>query len=130
MKDEKARMATIMIVPLMNCLAKIPFYVLMIGLFFAAYKGLAMFFIATITIIIALAVAKILSLTVLRGKESAPFVLEMPPYHVPTVQGVARRCLERTWLFVKKIITIVIVVSIIVYLLIYFPGISKERQAY
>ena len=130
MKDEKARMATIMIVPLMNCLAKIPFYVLMIGLFFAAYKGIAMFFIATITVIIALAIAKILSLTILRRKESAPFVLEMPPYHLPTVQGVLRRCLERTWLFVKKIITIVIVVAIIIYVLIYFPGISKERKAY
>ncbi|MFP3869922.1 MAG: ferrous iron transport protein B, partial [Syntrophobacteria bacterium] len=81
MKDEKARMATIMIVPLMNCLAKIPFYVLMIGMFFAAYKGIAMFFIATITIIIALSVAKLLSLTVLGKRLSAPFVMEMPPYH-------------------------------------------------
>jgi ferrous iron transport protein B len=100
MKDEKARMATIMIVPLMNCLAKIPFYVLLIGIFFSAYKGIAMFFIATITIIIALAIAKVLSLTVLRKKESSPFILEMPPYHLPTIQGVLRRCLERTWLFV------------------------------
>ncbi len=130
MKDEKARMATIMIVPLMNCLAKIPFYVLMIGIFFAAYKGIAMFFIATITIIIALSVAKILNLTVLRKRLSAPFVMEMPPYHIPTVQGVLRRCLERTWLFVKKIITIVIVVSVIVYALIYFPGLSKERKTH
>jgi len=130
MKDEKARIATIMIVPLMNCLAKIPFYVLLIGIFFAAYKGLAMFFIATITIIIALTIAKILSITVLRKKESAPFVMEMPPYHLPTVQGVLRRCIERTWLFVKKIITIVIAVSVIVYALIYFPGISKERKSY
>lgn len=130
MKDEKARIATIMIVLLMNCLAKIPFYVLLIGMFFAAYKGIAMFFIATITIIIALSVAKILSLTVLRKKESAPFVMEMPPYHLPTIQGVLRRCLERTWLFVKKIITIVILVSVIVYVLIHFPGISKERKAH
>ena len=130
MKDEKARLATIMIVPLMNCLAKIPFYVLLIGMFFAAYKGIAMFFIATITIIIALSVAKILNLTVLRKKLSAPFVMEMPPYHIPTTGGVLRRCLERTWLFVKKIITIVILVSVIVYVLIYFPGISKERKAH
>ncbi len=130
MKDEKARMATIMIVPLMNCLAKIPFYVLMIGIFFTAYKGIAMFFIATITIIVALSVAKILSLTVLRKKLSAPFVMEMPPYHIPTVQVVLRRCLERTWLFVKKIITIVIAVSAIVYALIYFPGLSKERKTH
>jgi ferrous iron transport protein B len=130
MKDDKARMATIMIVSLMNCLAKIPFYVLMIGIFFAAYKGMAMFFVATITIIIALSVAKALNLTVLRKRLSAPFVMEMPPYHLPTVQGVARRCLERTWLFVKKIITIVIVVSVIVYVLIYFPGIGPERTSY
>jgi len=130
MKDDKARLATIMIVPLMNCLAKIPFYVLLIGMFFAAYKGIAMFFIATITIIIALSIAKILNLTVLRKKLSAPFVMEMPPYHLPTIQGVLRRCLERTWLFVKKIITIVILVSVIVYVLIYFPGISKERKAH
>jgi ferrous iron transport protein B len=130
MKDDKARMATIMIVPLMNCLAKIPFYVLMIGIFFAAHKGITMFFIATITIIIALIIAKILNLTVLRKRLSAPFVMEIPPYHLPTIQGVFRRCLERTWLFVKKIITIVIVVSVIVYVLIYFPGISKERNSY
>ena len=129
-KDEKARMATIMIVPLMNCLAKIPFYVLLIGIFFTAYSGIAMFFIATITIIIALSVAKVLSLTLLRHRLSAPFVMEMPPYHVPTVQGILRRCIERTWLFVKKIITIVIVVSVIVYALISFPGISKERKTF
>ena len=130
MKDEKAKLATIMIVPLMNCLAKIPFYVLLIGIFFAAYKGITMFFISTITIIIALSVAKVLNLTVLRKKLSAPFIMEMPPYHVPTVQGVLRRCLERTWLFVKKIITIVIAVSVIVYALISFPEIGADRKAY
>ena len=130
MKDEKARMATIMIVPLMNCLAKIPFYVLLIGIFFAGCKGVAMFFISTITIIIALGVAKVLSLTVLRSRPSAPFIMEMPPYHMPTLQGILRRSVERTWLFIKKIITIVIVVSAIVYLLIYFPGISEKRNTY
>ena len=129
-KDEKARLATILVVPLMNCLAKVPFYVLLIGMFFAAYKGLVMFFMATITIIIALAISKILSLTVLKRKESAPFILEMPPYHVPTAGGVGRRCLERLWLFVRKIITVVIAVMIIIYLLTNFPGLNKERRIY
>ncbi|MDL1955876.1 MAG: hypothetical protein LWW95_02305 [Candidatus Desulfofervidus auxilii] len=129
-KDERARMATILTTPLMNCMAKIPLYVLLIGMFFAEYKALAMFFIATITLIIALGVAKALNLTVLKGKESAPFVMELPPYHIPTVSGVLRRCLERTWLFVRKVITIVIVVATIVYVLISMPGISKERKAY
>jgi len=129
-KDEKARLATILVVPLMNCLAKVPFYVLLIGMFFAVYKGLVMFFMATITIIIALAISKILSLTVLKRKESAPFILEMPPYHLPTAGGVGRRCLERLWLFVRKIITVVIAVMIIIYLLTNFPGLNKERRIY
>ena len=129
-KDEKARLATIMVVPLMNCLAKIPLYVLLVGLFFAAHKSLIMFFIATITIIIALGVAKVLSLTVLRRKESAPFIMEMPPYHLPTISGVLRRALERIWLFVRKIITVVFVVMILIYFLINFPGLSKERRAH
>lgn len=129
-KDERARMATIMIVPLMNCLAKIPLYVLLIGIFFTAHKGIAMFFIATITIIIALGVAKILNITVFRKRESAPFILEMPAYHLPTIGGVLRRCLERVWLFVKKIITVVIIVMAIVYFLISFPRLDKERTIY
>ncbi|MBW2600130.1 MAG: hypothetical protein JRC60_08685, partial [Deltaproteobacteria bacterium] len=62
--------------------------------------------------------------------QTAPFVLEMPVYHLPTVQGVLRRCLERTWLFVKKITTIVMVVVLIVYLLMTFPGIGEDRRVY
>jgi len=129
-KDEKARMTTIMITPLMNCLAKIPLYVLLIGIFFAAHKGTVMFFIATITIIIALSVAKILSMTIFRHKMSAPFIMEMPAYHLPTIQGVLRRCLERLWLFFKKIITIVVIVTAIVFLFTHLPGLSKERKTY
>lgn len=127
-KDQRAKLATILICPLMNCLAKIPLYVLLVGMFFAAHKGIIMFFISTITIIIALSVSKILSLTVLRKAETAPFVLEMPAYHVPTVGGVLRRCLERTWLFVKKIITIVVAVTLIIYVLMNVPGIGKDRK--
>ncbi len=129
-KDEKARLATMLVVPLMNCLAKIPLYVLLLGLFFAATKGIMMFFIGTITIIVALGVAKILSLTVLKRKESAPFILEMPPYHLPTITGVLRRTLERLGIFFKKIVTVVIIVMIFVYLLINFPGLSEERKDY
>ncbi|MEW5692803.1 MAG: ferrous iron transport protein B [Candidatus Hydrogenedentota bacterium] len=129
-KDERARMATIMIVPLMNCLAKIPLYVLLISIFFTQHKGLVMFFIATITILVALPVAKLLSISVLKTRETAPFVLEMPTYHLPTFQGILRRSIERVWLFVKKIITIVTVVMIIVYVLITFPGLNQERRTY
>lgn len=130
MKDEKARMATIMIVPLMNCMAKVPFYVLMVSIFFKEHQAAVLFFISIITLVVALIVAKILSLTVLKGKESAPFVLELPVYHLPTIQGVLRRAIERTWLFVKKVITIIIAVAILVWVFITLPGLSKEREVY
>ncbi len=129
-KDEKARLATILICPLMNCLAKTPLYILLVGMFFVAYKGPMMFFVATITIIIALSVAKILSLTLLRKTETAPFVLEMPPYHIPTIGGVLRRCVERLWLFIKKIMTIVVVFALVIYLLLSVPGVNGDRKTY
>jgi ferrous iron transport protein B len=127
--DERARLATILVVPMMNCLAKVPLYVLLIGIYFAAYKGQAMFFIATITVLMALITAKLLNLTVLKEKESAPFIMEMPPYHAPTAGNIVRRAVERTWLYVKKITTVVAAISVILFVLMQFPGLSDERMA-
>jgi len=126
--DERARLATILIVPMMNCLAKVPLYLLLISAYFADRGGLAMFFIATVTLFMALPVAKILSMTVLRKRPSAPFIMEMPPYHLPTVGGVLRRAIERIWLFLKKIVTVVVAVAVVVFMLINYPGLPRERQ--
>lgn len=126
--DERARLATILVVPMMNCLAKVPLYVLLIGVYFSAIKGQAMFFIATITVLMALTTAKLLNLTVLKEKESAPFIMEMPPYHAPTLGNIIRRALERVWLYVKKIITIVAAVSVVLFVLMQFPGVSDEQM--
>ena len=105
--DERSRLATILIIPLLNCLAKVPLYVLLINIYFAQQKGLAMFFISTISLLMVLPVSKILTMTVLKDKETTPFVMEMPPYHLPTIRGVVGRALERVWLFLRKITTIV-----------------------
>ncbi|MEA1883611.1 MAG: nucleoside recognition domain-containing protein, partial [Thermotogota bacterium] len=130
-KDEKARLATILVVPLMNCLAKIPFYVLLIDIFFIKYAGFMMFMISTITIFMALIVSKILSLTVLKNYETAPFLMEMPAYHVPSLTNVFRRVVERTWMFLKKVLTIIIFVMIGLYFLLNLPGLGKaDTQAY
>ena len=129
--DEKARMATILVAPMMNCLAKVPLYLIMIGAYFsvtAFQSTMAMFFIATVTLFMALPVAKILTLTVLKGKTSAPFIMEMPPYHLPTVRTIATRTVERIWLFVKKIITVILMVAIVIFALINFPGLNAERK--
>ncbi|MFP4584895.1 MAG: ferrous iron transport protein B [Desulfococcaceae bacterium] len=126
--DERARLATILVVPMMNCLAKVPLYVLLIGIYFASHKGPAMFFIATITVLLALTTAKLLNLTVLREKESAPFILEMPPYHIPTAAGVLRRSAERVWMYVRKITTVVAAVAVILWVLMRFPGAPDQTM--
>lgn len=128
--DERARFATTMIIPMLNCLAKIPLYILMINIYFAQHKGLAMMFMATVTIFMALPVAKILSLTILKDKETAPFIMEMPPYHLPTIRGVLGRAMERIWLFLKKIVTIVAAVAIVIFVLMQFPGLTEDSKAH
>jgi ferrous iron transport protein B len=128
--DERARLATIMIIPLLNCLAKVPLYVLLINIYFVGHKGLAMFFIATISLLMALPVAKLLTLTVLKNKDTAPFIMEMPPYHIPTIRGVLGRAVERVWLFIRKIITIVAAIAVVIFVLLQFPGLTDERNAH
>ena len=127
---ERARFATILTIPMLNCLAKVPLYVLMINIYFAEHKGPAMFFISTISLLMVLPVAKILTLTVLKNKDTSPFIMEMPPYHIPTIRGVLGRAVERVWLFIRKIITIVAAIAIIIFILLQFPGLSDERKVY
>ena len=79
----RSRMATILTVPYMNCLAKVPFYTLLINVFFAPYKSWAMLFLSTFTIFVALLVARLLTATLLKSMETAPFVMELPQISFP-----------------------------------------------
>ncbi|MFX4231858.1 ferrous iron transport protein B [Aliarcobacter butzleri] len=126
--DERARMATILTVPYMNCLAKVPFYTLLLAAFFRTDMAIMMFYISTITVFSALIVAKILTTTVLKNRETAPFVMELPPYHVPTLKGVVIRSSQRVWLYIKKVVTIVLAVAIVLFALLQFPGLSDESK--
>ncbi|BFU78277.1 hypothetical protein ALC152_14920 [Arcobacter sp. 15-2] len=127
--DDRARMATILTVPYMNCLAKVPFYTLLLGAFFKPDMALMMFFISTVTVFIALIVAKILTSSVLKTRETAPFVMELPPYHVPTFKGVIIRAFQRVWVYIYKVITIVLAVAIILFAMLQFPGLSEDAEA-
>jgi len=131
MKDQRARLATILVIPLLNCLAKTPLHILLIEMFYGEHRGFAIVFISTISLVIALTVSKALSLTVLKTKEAAPFVMEMPPYRMPTIGGVLQRCWERLWLFFRKIVSVVLLVMIIVFALTNLPGLGAgKREAY
>lgn len=101
--DARARLATILTVPYMNCLAKVPFYTLLLGAFFKTQMATMMFYISTVTLFIALIVARMLTSTVLRSHETAPFVMELPAYHLPTVRGVSLRAFQRVWLYIKRL---------------------------
>lgn len=126
--DERSRLTTILIIPMLNCLAKVPLYVLLINIYFAAHKGLAMFFISTISFLMVLPVSKFLTTTVLKDKPTSPFVMEMPPYHLPTIRGVVGRAIERVWMFIKKITSIVVALAVVIFILLQFPGISPQRK--
>ena len=125
--DERSRLATILIIPMLNCLAKIPLYILLINIYFAAHKALAMFFISTVSLLMVLPAARLLTATVLRKKETAPFIMEMPPYHMPTLRGVLGLAIERVWLFIRKIITVVAAVAVVLFVLLRYPGLTDER---
>ncbi|SIS87764.1 ferrous iron transport protein B [Phaeovulum vinaykumarii] len=127
--DARARMATILTVPYMNCMAKIPLYTLLINIYFPESKGLMLFYLATFTMLAALLVARLLTGTVLRGYDTAPFVMDLPAYHVPTITGVLRRAFDRTWLYIKKVGTVVMAIAVVIYVLLQFPGVPETRQA-
>ncbi len=125
--DERSRLATILTVPYMNCMAKIPLYTLLVTIYFKEDKSLAMFFIGTVTIIMAMIIAKFLTTTILRNKEISPFIMEMPNYHLPTLFGVTQRTIERLWEYIKKVGSIVLAVSVCVFSLLQFPGLSDDK---
>ena len=139
--DEKSKLATILMLPMLNCQAKLPLYFLLIGIYFnetvrlpllgdVNQQSIVIVFIQTISLLFVLPIAKILSMTVLKRKETAPFIVEMPPYHLPTLRGVLGRAVERIWLYVRKITTVVAAVAVILFVLLRFPGLSPEREAH
>lgn len=128
--DERSRLATMLTVPMLNCQAKVPLYILLVNAFFTHDKGFVMFFISTVSLLVVLPVAKLLTLTILKDMETAPFVMEMPPYHLPTARGVLTKALERLWLYLRKITTVVAAVSVVVFVLLRFPGPGEERRAF
>ncbi|WP_101913192.1 ferrous iron transport protein B [Megasphaera vaginalis (ex Bordigoni et al. 2020)] len=120
--NEKDRMVTILASPFMSCGARLPVYTLFIAAFFGAtgYGGTVLFGLYVLGIVVAILVAIILRKTVFSG-EQEPFVMEMPPYHVPTLRGVLMHMWERSILYLKKAGTIILGASILVWFLTAYP---------
>ncbi len=128
LKDPQARLATILVVPFMNCGAKLPVYSLLISAFFAHRQADVMFALTIISWGVALLAARLLRSSLLKGSQ-APFVMELPPYRTPTLKGLFIHTWERTWQYVKKAGTILLAVSLVVWALMSFPGLDAQQAA-
>lgn len=126
MKDYRERLLTMLVVPIMNCGAKIPLYILLVAAFFAESRELVLLSLVVISWIMALLAALIISKTVVRGKK-AQFLLELPSYHLPHVSSVWRSAVRRTWLYVKKAGTIILLINVVLWALMYFPRADSSQ---
>ncbi len=129
LRSPKERMATLLTVPFMNCGAKLPVLALLIGAFFSEDKARYMFIFTLISWVVALLAARLFRATVLKGT-STPFVMELPPYRLPTLRGLLIHTWERTWQYIKKAGTVILGISILLWALMTFPGLSEERTVY
>jgi len=125
LENRKDRLVTMHVNTFMSCGARLPIYILLAGAFFPAYAGNVIFSIYVIGIVMAILMAKLLRSTRFKG-EAAPFVMELPPYRVPTFKGVMVHMWERTKLYLKKAGTIILAVAIIIWILFTFPKIGDN----
>jgi ferrous iron transport protein B len=126
LKSPRERLATLLTVPFMNCGAKLPVFALLIAAFFAKYEAAIMFAITLGAWAGALLVAKLLRVTLIKG-QATPFVMELPPYRMPTFKGLAIHTWERTWQYIKKAGTVILGFSIILWAMMTFPMLPESR---
>lgn len=120
-ESRRSRLITMLVLPLMSCSARLPIYIMITGTFFAAhYRSLVMLSLYAVGILLAVVVSRVLSLFVIKG-EDTPFVMELPPYRFPTWKAIGRHTWEKGKQYLKKMGGIILVASIIVWALGYFP---------
>ncbi|MDR1578669.1 MAG: ferrous iron transport protein B [Deltaproteobacteria bacterium] len=126
LRSPKERLATILTVPFMTCGAKIPVFLLFVNIFFHNHAPTVMFILTLAGWATALLVALLLRKTIIRG-EPTPFVMELPPYRVPTLAGIMIHTWERTWQYIKKAGTIILGISILIWAAMTFPDLPQDE---
>lgn len=129
LENEKDRLLTMLIVPFMSCSARLPVYALFAAAFFSAYQGWVIFSLYLLGMMVAIIMAFIFKKTLFAGI-SAPFVMELPPYRRPTLKGTLIHTWERGYLFIKKAGTIILALSVAIWVLSSLPmGVEYGSQA-
>jgi len=127
LRSKNERLATILTTPFMNCGAKLPVLALLIAAFFETGQSQMMFALTLIAWLGAVLVAKFLRMTIVKG-ESTPFVMELPPYRMPTLQGLLIHTWERTWQYVKKAGTVILAISVLIWTMMTFPELPAHQK--
>lgn len=123
-EDHKSRLITMLIIPLMSCSARLPIYMILIAAFFPSNAALILLGLYMLGILVSIIMAKLFSKFVVKG-ESSPFVMELPPYRMPTGKAVCRHTWEKGKQYLKKMGTVILLASIIVWFLSYYPNHDK-----
>ena len=119
-EDRKSRLITMLVNPLMSCSARLPIYLVMIGSFFPNCASFMLLCIYTAGILLAVIMARIFSKFLVKGEDS-PFVMELPPYRMPTSKSIMRHTWEKGAQYLKKMGGIIMIASIIIWFLGYYP---------
>ena len=119
-ESERVRLITIITSPFMACTARLPVFILFAGAFFSSWAGTLVFLMYTLSVVIALGAAVFLNRFVISG-EQEPFVMELPPYRMPSVRSVVFHMWDKASEFLKKIAGVILVGSIVLWFLQAFP---------
>ncbi|MDR2892223.1 MAG: ferrous iron transport protein B [Deltaproteobacteria bacterium] len=128
LRSPREKLATLLTLPFMTCGAKLPVFLLLAAAFFPGNETSVMLIISLVAWGMALMIAKLLRSTIIRG-ESTPFVMELPPYRLPTLFGVLIHTWERTWQYIKKAGTVILAISIVIWASMTFPELPEEMAA-
>jgi ferrous iron transport protein B len=128
-ESRRDRMITMLITPFMSCSARLPVYILFISAFFARNQGTVLFLLYILGMIFAVLSALFLKRVFFKSAE-IPFVMELPPYRIPTARSILKHVLFRTGLYFKKIGGVILIASIIVWILSNYPRNITYSKSY
>ncbi len=128
LRSPKEKLATLLTAPFMPCGAKVPVFLLLSAAFFAGSAAQVLFWITIGSWTTALLVAWVLRNTVIRG-EATPFVMELPPYRLPTLKGICIHTWERAWQYIRKAGTFILAISILIWAAMTFPSLPENETA-
>ncbi|MBQ8889972.1 MAG: ferrous iron transport protein B [Bacteroidaceae bacterium] len=120
-EDRKCRLITMLVNPLMSCSARLPIYLVLIGAFFPKSGSFVLLAIYAIGILLAVLMARLFSRFLVKGDDT-PFVMELPPYRIPTAKAILRHTWEKGAQYLKKMGGIIMIASIIIWFLGYYPN--------